>query len=77
MTLQNLWLNVPTTYVGPRTEHLRIIQYDVTYRRQLKSHSSVAGIIFRFNVEPVRLNLIYQICPILHPVRYHPSIRIS
>ena len=77
MTLQNLRLNVPTTYVGPRTSHLRTIQYDVIYERQFKPHSSVAGIIFRFDVEPVRLNFIYHIFPILHPVRRHPSIRIS
>ena len=50
MTLQNLRLNVPTTYVGPRAEHLRTIQYDVIYERQFKPHSSVAGIIFRFDV---------------------------
>ena len=46
------------------------------YERQLKPHSSVAGIIFKFDVEPVRLILIHHICPILHPVRHHPSIRI-
>ncbi|KAN0133418.1 DUF1692 domain containing protein [Lactarius tabidus] len=52
---------VPTTYVAPRTQPLHTNQYSVThYERQLKPHTGVPGIFFKFDVEPVRLTLIQR-----------------
>ncbi|KAF8260059.1 endoplasmic reticulum vesicle transporter-domain-containing protein [Lactarius quietus] len=52
---------VPTTYIAPRTTPLHTNQYSVThYERQLKPHSGVPGIFFKFDIEPVRLTLIQR-----------------
>ena len=52
---------VPTTHVAPRSQPLHTNQYSVThYERKLTPHSSVPGIFFKFNIEPVRLTLIQR-----------------
>ena len=80
MSLQILWPNITNVSQQTLLPHELSIYVQISmmsnYKRQLKPHSSVAGIIFKLGVEPVRLTLIHLICLILHSVRHHPSIRI-
>lgn len=49
---------VPTTYIAPRSSPLYTAQYSVThYTRVLNSHHGTPGIFFKFDVEPLALQI--------------------
>lgn len=49
---------VPTTYIAPRSAPLYTAQYSVThYTRVLNSHHGTPGIFFKFDLEPLALQI--------------------
>ncbi|KAI0926321.1 hypothetical protein AcV5_008816 [Taiwanofungus camphoratus] len=49
---------VPTTYIAPRSSPLHTHQYSVThYTRKLDSHRGTPGIFFKFDLEPLSLQI--------------------
>lgn len=49
---------VPTTYIAPRSKPLRTAQYSVThYTRVLAHHTGTPGIFFKFDLDPLSLEI--------------------